>query len=270
MARAPDLEVRPSARATPADDDIPASVTCTFCGSPEMSCAGCAPPHEGGLTDRTPWEDSRLPAWQRLLATARLVTLEGETFFGGLGEGSVKSAFGFALTCELLAIGSLVCAALPVVYAFVPRYVEALLAQPSQRRLALLVLAGAVPALSLLMVVLHVLWAVTLEVGLLAAGASGRMAHSVRYALYSCGWDLVTSPCGFAAGCAHRGFRTATLEIQAAVRVPRFATTAYVGRARKLSEKSTRTALLVAVVLTGSIVLVGAFALGIALVRAMV
>jgi hypothetical protein len=261
---------RPSLRGASEDDDVPASVTCAMCGAPDAECPGCAAPGEHRPEPRTPWEDPQLSRWQRLLRTARLVTLDGEAFFGTLPDGSVRSALGFAFLCELLAIGSLVLAWLPVVYAFVPGYVDELLSDPSRRRLSVFVIAAAIPALSGLMVGLHVLWAIALELGLVFAGARGRMAHCVRYALYSCGWDFVTSPCGFVAGCAELGFRAARTEIHTAVRVPRFATTAYVGRARALSDKGGRIALLIAVVLTGSIVLVTAFGLGVALVRAMV
>jgi hypothetical protein len=261
---------RPSLRGPSDDDDVPASVTCAVCGAPDSECLGCASPTDRRLEPRTPWEDPRLSRWQRLLLTARLVTVEGEAFFGTLPDGSVRSALGFAFLCELLAIGSLVLAWLPIVYAFVPGYIDELLADPGRRHLAIAVVAAAVPALSVFMVGLHLLWALALELGLVLAGARGRMAHCARYALYSCGWDFVTSPCGFAAGCVAQGFHAARSEIQTAIRVPRFATTAYVGRARALSDKAGRVALLIAVLLTGSIVLVSAFALGAALVRTLV
>jgi hypothetical protein len=50
------------------------------------------------------------------------------------------------------------------------------------------------------------------------------------------------------------------------VRIPRFATVAYIGRARNVSERKGRRALRVAAALTGTVVLAGAVALGIALV----
>jgi hypothetical protein len=249
------------------DTDVPAAVFCIQCG--RADCVGCVPLEKAGRSGGTPWEEPSLPVWKRLWHTARLSALEGETFFGGLGDGSLGAAFGFALTCELLAIGSLALAWLPVVYAFAPSFVSSLFVDESHRRLVVLITAAAVPLLAVLMVALHVLWACGLELGLRMAGATPRLPHCLRYALYSCGWDLVTSPAGFAAGCVASGVRGATAELHAAVRIPRFATVAYVAGSRQLGENQARAALRIAVILTGSIVLFGAAALGVGFVALM-
>ncbi len=247
---------------TPDDSDVPAAVFCLRCG--RADCAGC-PPVESAA-GATPWEARELPLFRRLWETARLSTVNGETFFGTFGEGNVGAAFGFALTCELLAIGSLACLWLPFLYALSPGLVESLLADPARRHVVVSVSVLSVPALALVMVGLHVLWASGLELGIRVTGAKGRASHCLRYALYSCGWDLITSPFGFAAGCAAHGIRRATAELGAAIRIPRFATMAYMTGARGLGERQRRTALRVAVALTGSIVLGGALAFGVALV----
>ncbi len=207
--------------------------------------------------------------WRRLWQTAHLATMDGEAFFGGLPDGSVSAALAFAISCEMLAIASLALAWVPVVYALVPGFVEALVADEERRGLVAFTIGAAVPALAVLMVTLHVLWAGGLELGLRLAGAPGRATHCLRYALYSCGWDLVTSPFGFAAGWLSVGLRGATGELRAAVRIPRFATVAYIGRARQVPERKARRALLVAAILTGGIVVLGAAALGVALVVAL-
>jgi hypothetical protein len=245
------------------DADVPAAVLCMVCG--RTDCVGCVPPDRARLA-ATPWEKREGPAWKRLWATARLATVDGEAFFGSLEDGSVSAALAFAFTCEMLAIASLALAWFPIVYLCVPGFVEGIAADRERRLWVAAALGAAVPLLAVLMVVLHVLWAGGLELGLRLAGAKGRAAHCLRYALYSCGWDLVTSPFGFAAGWASAGLRGATGELRAAVRIPRFATIAYIGRARQVSERKGRRALLVAAILTGTVVLAGALALGVALV----
>jgi hypothetical protein len=273
MARA--LRVRPTEAEAPGgadapegrdDADVPAAVFCMICG--RSDCAGCTAPERPSLA-RTPWEEAKLPVWRRLWQTARLATMDGEAFFGGLGDGSVSAALGFALSCELLAIASLAAAWLPIVYVLVPGFVEAMFADEEHRGFAIAAVGCSVPVLAVVMVVLHVLWAGGLELGLTVTGAPPRPSHCLRYALYSCGWDLVTSPVGFAAGWASSGFSGAAAEFRAAVRIPRLATLAYVGRARHVPDPQARRALLVAAVLTGAIVLVGALALGVGLVIVM-
>jgi hypothetical protein len=242
--------------------DFPPAVICVMCG--RNDCTGCVAPIRREAM--TPWEAGGEPVLRRLWQTARLATVDGEAFFGGLPDGSVFSALGFALSCEMLAIASLAVAWFPIVYALVPEFVNAVATDQERRGAVAFALSAAVPILALMMVVLHVLWAGGLELGLRLSGAKGRAAHCLRYALYSCGWDLVTSPFGFAAGWLSSGLRGATGELRAAVRIPRFATVAYIGRARNVSERRGRHAVRVAAILTGSVVLAGAVALGIALV----
>jgi hypothetical protein len=193
-----------------------------------------------------------------------MATVDGEAFFGELGDGSVGAAFGFALLCELFAIASLAALWLPISYVLLPELVESLLG------LAAFGVVAAVPLLALLMVLLHVLWGTSLELGLRFSGAAPRAGHCLRYALYSCGWDLVTSPFGFTAGCVSSGFGGAARELRAALRIPRFATRAYVGRARSVPDAEARKALTLAAAVTGTVVLVSAAVLGFALVSAMV
>ncbi|HVU03011.1 MAG TPA: hypothetical protein VHC69_33895 [Polyangiaceae bacterium] len=242
--------------------DFPPAIICVTCG--RTDCLGCVAPARREAA--TPWEAGGEPVLRRLWKTARLATVDGEAFFGGLPDGSVFSALGFALSCEMLAIASLALAWFPIVYALVPEFVQAVATDQERRGAVAVALSAAVPLLALMMVVLHVLWAGGLELGLRLAGAKGRASHCLRYALYSCGWDLVTSPFGFAAGWLSSGLAGAAGELRAAVRIPRFATVAYIGRARNVSERRGRRALRVAAMLTGSVVLAGAVALGVALV----
>lgn len=246
--------------------EVPAAILCASCG--RVDCAGCiresAPPGAS-----TPWERRSGSLFKRLWQTARMATVDGETFFADLGDGSVGAAFGFAIACEFFAIASLATCFSIAWYLAAPGFVNALLADAQARQMLLLTFGAGVPLVALLMVAIHVLWAGGLELGLRFAGAKGQARHCLRYALYSCGWDLVTSPFGFFAGCIEGGFDVATAELRAAVRIPRRATFAYVGRARGMPMVSARRALLVAGTLTGSVVLFCVGALGVTLVVAM-
>ncbi len=249
------------------DRDVPAAVICTTCG--RADCAGCLPSSRA-LPAATPWEHGSGPVWRRLWQTAHLATMDGEAFFGDLADGSLVAAFGFALWCELVAISSLTLAGLPLVYAMVPEFVGALLSDEDDRTTALAAVSIAVPLLALTMVVLHVLWAVSLELSLRFEGTPPRVRHCLRYALYSCGWDLVTSPFGFAAACLSGGVRNASAEVRAAVRVPRFATRAYLSRGRKVPERNARRAVALAAVVTGACVIAGAVAVAAAVIAIVV
>ncbi|HVU03399.1 MAG TPA: hypothetical protein VHE30_16680 [Polyangiaceae bacterium] len=250
------------------DADVPALALCLVCG--RADCAGCdAEAPRAPRAGATPWETDGGPRLRRLVKTAHLTTVDGEAFFGGLGDGSVSAALAFAVTCEFLAILSLSLFWAPVVYAFVPGLVESAFEGERRQGVVLGVLL-CVPALTLLMVLLHVAWALGLETGLRVAGARGRTLHCLRYALYSCGWDLVTSPFGFGAGLVTGGWDNATTELRAAFRIPRTATNAYLVRSRQTGERTARRALVVAAVITGGLVLAGAVGLGVALVWAMI
>lgn len=249
------------------DIEVPALVFCAVCG--RADCPGCLDKENAQPLGSTPWETAGTPVWKRLWPTARLATVDGETFFGGLSDGKVAPALGFAFACETVAILSFALLWVPLLYAMAPGFVESIFRDPEQGQTVLVITLLAVPALAVLMVALHVSWAVGLEIGLRIAGADAHATHCLRYALYSCGWDLVTSPFGFCAGCLAGGLSGATSELRAAVRVPRFATRAYLGRARKAGDRAARRALLVAVIVTGTIVLGGAATLGVGIVSAM-
>jgi hypothetical protein len=246
--------------------EVPAAILCASCG--RVDCAGCVR-DSAPAGARTPWENPSGPLFRRLWQTARMTTVDGETFFADLGDGSVGAAFWFAVACEFFAIGSLATVFSLAWYLVAPAFVGTLLADDSARRMLLVTFGAGVPLLALSMVAVHVLWAGGLEIGLRFAGARGQARHCLRYALYSCGWDLVTSPFGFFAGCLEGGFDVATSELRAAVRIPRIATFAYVGRARGMPMVSARRALLVAGTLTGSVVLFCVGALGVTFVVAM-
>jgi len=138
------------------DADVPAAVLCATCGRTDCTC-----PLDGGVEHvpaGTPWEQRNAPPIQRLWRTAILATVEGESFFGELGEGSVGAAFRFALLCELFAIARLAILWAPLSYVLVPGLVRSIFFDGERGPVALIGVVAAVPVLAVLMVLLHLLW----------------------------------------------------------------------------------------------------------------
>jgi hypothetical protein len=152
-----------------------------------------------------------------------------------LPEGTLRPALSFALLAELCAIGSLALSGLALGYLLDPELTHLLL---TPRALGWAV--GGTFVLSASMVLLHAAWGVFLELGLSRSGASPKYLQGVRFGLYACGWDLLTSPAGIAQGLLSRGFFGAWGPIRAAVAVPRSALHAYVSECRKLDSAAER------------------------------
>ena len=70
------------------------------------------------------------------------------------------------------------------------------------------------------MLLVHLLWGVGLELALVWRGARRDLARSVTFALYACGWDLLTSPLGALLLVCSAGPRAGFLELRSAMRVP--------------------------------------------------
>jgi hypothetical protein len=103
--------------------------------------------------------------------------------------------------------------------------------------LALLLGAG----LALLMLALHVLWALGLELPSSLLGPSrSRWRASLCFALTSCGWDLVTSPAGVVWSVATLGLRQGVNKVNEAVGVPRVAIGHYLREVRGLPVPTAR------------------------------
>jgi hypothetical protein len=125
-----------------------------------------------------------------------------------------------------------------------------------------------VVALSGIMVLLHLLWGAGLELGLRLQGHPVRLAWTLRYALYACGWDLLTSPIGLLTSSVSRGLVQGLRDVREGVRIPKHATRAYLIFARCAPERSARGALRTAALLTGTVVVggvLGIVALGVVL-----
>ncbi len=180
------------------------------------------------------WEQSG-PLLRRLWGTARASATDPELVFGKLADGPVLKACGFAVLVELVALGSLALVLGLVASALAPD-LAIRVAQLLVGNQALLgVFCGLVPALALLMVLLHAAWAVALELSVWWVGSQWKPKSGLRFAFYSCGWDLMTSPAGLLLGSASAGPIRGWRDALAAAKVPRQAMALYLGQARALS-----------------------------------
>ena len=195
------------------DTDVPAAVFCIQCG--RADCVGCVPTDTTLRTGAAPWEQPTLPVWKRLWHTARLSTLEGETFFGNLARRELSRPRLIGFCAHVRAprhrqSGARVAPDRVRVCTGV-RDVIVRGRSPSSARRARHGGGGAGAR--------RLDGRAARPVGVRARARAphrGRRAPSGTLsqvnALYSCGWDLVTSPVGFAAGCVSTGVRGATAE----------------------------------------------------------
>jgi hypothetical protein len=86
--------------------------------------------------------------------------------------------------------------------------------------------------LALFMVFVHALWGLGLELALWSSGAGFRPRRGLAFALYTCGWDLLTSPIGLVLSVAQAGLLPGIDQVREAARVPRAALARYVTVAR--------------------------------------
>lgn len=218
--------------------EIPPAVACATCGSP--SCEGCA--SSGSPRERTvsllPWEESRESVLRRLVITAALTAEDPSRAFGQLGRGSLARAVTFAASCELLALSTLFLLVGGVSTLLFPRWILHLARDPWTWSIGSLL----VIALALGMLALHVVWGLLLEHGIRHVGRSADTNLGIRFGLYACGWDLLTSPAGIVFALLSRGKRVSAL-LLAAVRVPRRAMNAYLRDCRGLDSAQSKIAL---------------------------
>jgi hypothetical protein len=213
---------------TRADDSVaPPIAVCVRCGL--TSCAGCAAAPRPAFA--VAWEDPGQAWWRRLWRTALASSLEPQRFFGQLPRGNVSEALTFALCAELFALGSLALLGAFGLWCIAPGLVHELLASSAACRTLLLTWVAFV----LSMLLLHALWGACLDWG--AQGSKGHPAprgsagkNGVRFGLYACGWDLLTSPIGMLAALLTRGPRLGWAPVGAAARAPGLAQRAYLER----------------------------------------
>lgn len=235
----------------PEESDVPPMVSCALCR--RQDCPGC----DVLVTPSVPaavalaWEGVGGHWLKRLWLTALASSTEPHKTFGELPEGSVTPALIFALLAETLALASVAAATVVAALAIAPEFSLPILLTP------MLVGAGLASlfALALFMVLLHVLWGLCIELGALTTGGRARFGQGLRFGMYACGWDLVTSPIGIIGGIASRGFTGAWRPIIQAARVPRTALRAYTEDHRKLAPNAQRRGLHLSVAVLGTLCL---------------
>ncbi|MCC6902256.1 MAG: hypothetical protein IT377_25015 [Polyangiaceae bacterium] len=218
--------------------DVPAAVVCAWCGDP--SCLGGCQLEETTQTSKivaiVPWERPG-SAPGRLWGTAKLSTLGAEQFFGALPDGDLGPPLRFALLSEALAVAGMAVVAVPLVLAFAPWLLESISRDPWLRAWLVRLLAFGMPGLAVLMVLLHALHGLGLDFGARRAGARSRTRRSLRFGLYSCGWDLVTLPAGLGMLAITDGFTAARRAVPMSLTVPRLATRAFLRGAYQLDDE---------------------------------
>jgi hypothetical protein len=171
--------------------------------------------------------------------------------FGELPEGDMGPAFSFAMLAETLAIGSIALFVAMGALAAAPKFAARVLSNPAVIEL----IAGAIVLVAAGMVALHALWGICLELGVAVSGGKARFRLGMRFGLYACGWDLLTSPAGILQGVVSRGFARAWEPIGAATRAPGAAMRAYQRQRRRLDRTAERRGVQLSVVILGGTML---------------
>lgn len=226
------------------DGGVPPVAVCVLCG---LGTCACEPPPSRALPG-LPWEDASLPWAARLWETALVGSLDPQRTFGALPPGTVTSALVFGALAESLAVGSFAAWGVALAALVAPRWLGPLLASPGALTLGL----GLLALVSLVMLALHAVWGVCLELG--AGRKAGRrdLRQGLRFGLYACGWDLVTSPLGALCSLFTTGPLWRRLSpIAAAVRAPRLAQRAYLERCRGFDVAARRAAVQLCVLAFG-------------------
>lgn len=241
-----------------AEFEVPPASLCIRCGSP--ICEGCQAPRTSQPKGAIAWEAPG-PLPRRLWSTARASALAPELVFGKLRDGPVLEACVFAVFVEFLALGSLALSGFGLGFLLAPDVAHMLVRTVVGHGPLTCAAIAAVPVLSGVMVGLHALWGVSLELGARLSGADWRPARGLRFAFYSCGWDLLTSPAGLLFGCVSVGAAQAWRETLSAARVPRAAMDAYLLHSRELSDARVVRVRRLVIVFTGGPILVGMLAM---------
>lgn len=202
--------------------EVPAAVLCATCG--QADCPGCtaATESESGVLAIVPWE-RRGAMWTRLWSTSKATTQGAEAFFSVIPDGEISPAMSFAVIAELLAVASMagLFALLLAAVAFTsPGLTVAVISDPVLRGTALRVVGLGIPGLAVWMILAHVTHGVALDVGARRMGAAPQRRRAVRFGLYACGWDLMTSPLGVVATIVTQGLGAALQLGKLVVSVP--------------------------------------------------
>ncbi|HKY38016.1 MAG TPA: hypothetical protein VJN18_18870 [Polyangiaceae bacterium] len=192
MASRPELEADENALELV---DVPATVVCATCGLPECNCEVDRPSTFSGVVAIVPWERPGGTVLSRLWATAKLCTLSPDAFFSALPPGGTLAPLGFAVLAELLAALGLCLTLAAVSLVALPPLGSELMQSATLRGHVARAVGFGVPALSLVMVLLHASHGAALDAAARRVG-SRQAGRGLRFGLYGCGWDLVTLPLG--------------------------------------------------------------------------
>jgi hypothetical protein len=215
-------------------DEWPPVVSCSRCGRQDCSDFKCVlVASQSG--ERLTWEQRGAPWYHRLWHAALSTSIEPERTFGALAAGGFYPALLFGCLCEAFAISSFAVVAVPLIALF-PDLATQLLYSHAARAWALGLFAAAV----LLMVGLHLLWGVCIELGARVDRVPPEYLRGMRFGLYACGWDLLTSPLGLLVGVITSGWHRAVGHMLLAARAPRKGLRAYTHDCRGLSRLAER------------------------------
>ncbi len=252
------------------DSEIPPAIACAKCGLTD--CEGCdeEPPQAMTVSTRIAWEQADRPHRQRLWDTTRATALDADFTFRTLAQEAlapgphnrldgrtVQVAFNYAFVAEFWAVLSwTVPWALGFSAAF-PRLTWHMISSPNVLLLGLVILL----VLVLGVVLVHMWWGLAVEWGVSRTGNRASYATGLRFGLYACGWDLLTSPAGLVTHLVRDGWRRGFTIFRAGTQVPRTAVNGYLGEGRRLSEADRRSALWTAIWVTtvGLLLLAGGF-----------
>lgn len=244
----PSAEPRRTRSVSSWDTEIPPVIACARCGRPE--CDGCAlrtTATEGSKAapagSALAWEDTAQPLWGRFVATARHSAQRQGEVFGHLERGSIGRALAFSLLCEVVAILGFSAVWAGAFLVLFPRFTLGVLSSLVLMGFAALVLV----LLVLFVVFLHALAGAALEWCIGRTGQAPDYNRGIRMGLYSCGWDLLTSPVGVLLALTSSPPLPPFALVLAGARVPRAATSAYLTQCRGLPDAVQRAAVRTAI-----------------------
>lgn len=180
---------------------------------------------------------------ERLVVTSEVSATQPGRTFGTLRSGSILRALGFAMLCELLAVASFTAVWALAFFVAVPAIARPMLTSPPILMLIFMILLG----LSAFVVAIHAVWGIGLEWGIARAGGHSDMNRGIRFGLYACGWDLLTSPAGLCLQWRRSGLRRAASHVWAGTKAPRPSLLAYLDTCRQTTEREHKSAVWTAI-----------------------
>ena len=221
--------------------DVPPAVACARCG--RTDCAGCADDASKATRPNPaphalPWDEPEGRNVRGFWRTAEKTALDSRLVFGRIARDPLAPAWAFGALSEGLALLSLGLLGLLIFGALWPQQ----LAQWAQSRAFWIVAFGAWFFATSGMLLVHLVWGVCLEMGASWGGADADHRRGLRFAMYSTGWDLLTSPAGILLSFAFRGRVDFAMPITSAARTPRKAVEAYLLDCRRLDKAARKKA----------------------------